>query len=175
VEEAEARYLEIARGLGWEEGAGAVEEIATPLAKGEQDEDDIWDPPDYQHASAGEGTGNVVSTLAAAPDEMLAQNERSLHALALAGDADALRRFLDTDPEADLNEADEFVSARGTRSQTGNEQHGRDTRRCTSRATAGTPPSCRCSSSAARTGQYGCGRIHHAMRGADRVHRTRTR
>jgi hypothetical protein len=78
--------------------------------EGEGDED-IWDPPNYQHPSAsGEGLGNIVSSMVESePVEIT--NERPIHTLALAGNADALARFLDENPGTNLNEADEFVSA----------------------------------------------------------------
>jgi hypothetical protein len=154
VDAAEARYLELARGLGWQEGVKA--EAAAPAAAEPADEDDIWDPPDYQHQSASGGMANAVS-MVAADDEVLPADERPLHALALAGDADALGRFLDANPATDVNEPDEFVSARSRAARTRMTRVARDTRPCTSRATAGTPPSSRCCSRAARTGRYGCG------------------
>jgi hypothetical protein len=108
--EAEQRYLDIARGLGWVEGAASAKGKEVQI---EGNNGDIWDDEaDEDHVSwrGGGGDGGMgitVSTLAAQP---LDEKEReTMHGLAVTNDLDALVSFLQNHPEADINAFDEFV------------------------------------------------------------------
>jgi acyl-CoA-binding protein len=128
--EAEVRYLDIARGLGWVEGVQPELAVATRTMTtntmspphqlvgldsddGEDEgvgggggEDGIWDPPDYQEENAGVGT--IISSVAQSKVEVT--DEQPLHSLSVQGDADALREYLAEHPNTDVNNPDEFVS-----------------------------------------------------------------
>ncbi|KAI1793838.1 ankyrin [Ganoderma leucocontextum] len=116
--DAEARYLEIARSLGWVEGKAAEPAQPPKKAEGEhgkggkdedEDEDDIWDKDEDIQARKrrGDGSGGAmgpVSSTMAAPDE---ENSSALSNLAIAGDARGLVAYLETNPDADVNALDE--------------------------------------------------------------------
>ncbi|CAA7258635.1 unnamed protein product [Cyclocybe aegerita] len=103
--EAEKRYLEIARGLGWSEGS--VVEKAKPAVSKTGEEGDIWDDEDSGKGSGGGGSlGLTVSTLAAPPSPQVA--DFSIHGLALSNDVFGLTALLDGEPEIDVNALDEF-------------------------------------------------------------------
>ncbi|KAI0067813.1 ankyrin [Artomyces pyxidatus] len=93
--DAEKKYLEIARTLGWKEGAipGVADET-----------DETVDG----HSGGGVGLGNSVSVMSA-PDEESASSSH-LHDLAVRDDAQLLSDFLNgkSDPEIDVNAKDEY-------------------------------------------------------------------
>jgi hypothetical protein len=81
------------------------------------DDGDIWDPPDYTARAAGGGLSVAVSAMAAPAPSTEEDGHRPLHALALGGDAGALRAYLDAHPGAGVDELDDYVrilSVRGT-------------------------------------------------------------
>nr|VWO94202.1 ANK_REP_REGION domain-containing protein [Ganoderma boninense] len=111
--DAEARYLEIARSLGWVEGK-AAEPTQPPKEaaegedqKGGKDEDDIWDKDEDVQARKRRGDGGAmgpVSSTMAAPDE---ENSSVLSNFAIAGDVPGLVAHLQANPGADVNALDE--------------------------------------------------------------------
>jgi hypothetical protein len=120
-EEAEKRYLEIARGLGWTLGAAAVP-TSVDQSRKQSDEatnssDDIWDfETDGLESDRGDGgNGGVgmatsVSAMAAPPlDE---QDAKSLHGLAVANNVLGLSSYLDACPGISINNLDEHVCTR---------------------------------------------------------------
>ncbi len=111
--EAEQRYLDIAKGLGWKEGAGeeAKAEKAQNPESESKDDDDIWDDDDTassKKAGGAGGLGTAVSTMDAAGQAV--QEEESLHSLARTGDVEGFKAFLNSHPGADVNARDENVS-----------------------------------------------------------------
>jgi hypothetical protein len=96
--DAENKYLEIARGLGWSESATNSADVDLEhLSDGE-------DPP-AQRTSAGLG----LSVSRMARPEMT--TDKSLHGLVLSCDVPGLVSLLDELPNLDLNALDEYVSA----------------------------------------------------------------
>ncbi|KAJ6621641.1 acyl CoA binding protein-domain-containing protein [Mycena sp. CBHHK59/15] len=98
--DAESRYLEIARSLGWTEGI-----VATDAAEDE----DIWDSDDdhtpaTRSGDGGGGFGTSVSAMAR-PE---AENDTSIHGLAVSGNLPGLVELLHKDPNTDLNARDAF-------------------------------------------------------------------
>jgi hypothetical protein len=102
-EDAERRYLDIARNLGW------TEDIAVQKAK-----DDSVTLSDTRKDSlvssnnpgAGGGMGVAVSVMLPPvqdPDE-------SIHGFAISNNASALSALLELNPATNVNELDEFVS-----------------------------------------------------------------
>jgi hypothetical protein len=100
--DAQHRYLEIARSLGWNAQAN------TSPAQVDTDEDDIWDKEDGR-VQERSGMGNSVSTMA--PPEEHAESGGA-HGIVLSNDAPALKRFLDEHDGYDMNETDEFVCSK---------------------------------------------------------------
>ncbi|KXN83651.1 Acyl-CoA-binding domain-containing protein 2 [Leucoagaricus sp. SymC.cos] len=110
VHEAESRYLEIAKGLGWDE---TQRPLLTKSGKGkgkggsiEGEEGDIWDSEDDSSApqkSSG-GLGLSVSTMARTEET----SEQTLHGFAVDNDAKGLEDLLAVAPDLNLNELDEF-------------------------------------------------------------------
>ncbi|KAJ7706279.1 ankyrin repeat-containing domain protein [Mycena rosella] len=103
--DAEARYLEIARSLGWTEGI-VLPEAADPEA---ETEEDIWDSDDDGESapkSSGEpgGFGSSVSSMAR-PE---AEHDTSLHGLVVSNDLQGLVSLLQEEPSVDLNARDSF-------------------------------------------------------------------
>jgi hypothetical protein len=145
---------------------------AGPADDGDDDDDgdgDIWDPPDYTARAAGGGLSVAVSAMAAPAPSAEEDGQRPLHALALGGDAGALRAYLDAHPGAGVDELDDYVRILSTRGKGRADACRRVTRRCTWRATVGTSTSHGCCSSAARTGLYPC--VVPRMRSAARSRR----
>ena len=113
LEEAERRYTNIARELGWKEGDGEeakAQKAQTSQPEGEDDDDDdIWDKDDVPKKSGGSGgMGNVVSTMAAADEPE--QDKETLHSLARTGNVEGFKEFLSSHPGTDVNAKDENVS-----------------------------------------------------------------
>lgn len=105
--DAEARYIQLARELGWSENVTIpVEPIAPTQASTVEDDGDIWDPPDYQKKGDG-GMGTVMSSFAS--EEIVVKDEPPLHALTVDGKIEELKEYLDAHLTTDLNVVDEFV------------------------------------------------------------------
>lgn len=93
---AQARYLEIAKSLGWKSGAAA---------------DDGHDADGDRGSNKGvlTGTGVFVSTMSA-PKDNTGDDLGTIHGLAIDGDAQKLKKMLETNTSLDVNQKDEFVS-----------------------------------------------------------------
>lgn len=109
--DAEARYLEIARSLGWAEGAEPEERRPKAGAEesGEGGEEDIWDKEeDAERWQKGNESamGRITSTMVVEDEG----SESTLSNLAVAGNAGELVRYLQAHPEVDVNARDENVS-----------------------------------------------------------------
>lgn len=107
---AEARYIAIARSLGWSEDK-------TPEDR-DEGELDLDSDDEGETSRSGSGGGGSGSGLGASVSMMSASREKSgsvLSDLAIAGDARGLRTFLGAHPDADINTKDENVSSRYTR------------------------------------------------------------
>lgn len=107
--DAESRYLEIARNLGWSEGKEA--EVETPANVGNStanEEEDIWDSDSEVKARKGESAimGRITSTMVVEDDE----TSSALSNIAIAGDVDGLQSYLEVHPDVDVNARDENVS-----------------------------------------------------------------
>jgi len=106
--QAEKKYLEIAKALGWSEGF-----TAGSLSKPEQKDDhldDIWDDSEGDSGSSGGGSGGMgVSVSRVVADEPSLDEEEggSLHGLTLANDVPAMLSYLMNHPDADINGLDQ--------------------------------------------------------------------
>lgn len=98
--DAEKRYLDLARSLGWTDGV-----TVRPETIEEDDGEDIWDDDSTSQRHAGEGTGMTVSAMAQFDEEP----DDSIHGLTVANDTSALSLLLNEKPGI-VNELDEFVS-----------------------------------------------------------------
>lgn len=107
--QAEARYLELCKELGWVPNAAPIY-IAQPEEEGEGDID--WDAPDGPTAgpAGAGGMANAVSVLQQEQEEPLDLN--TLHGVVLAGDLERLKAM--EGGEIDLNALDQYVSQLGT-------------------------------------------------------------
>ncbi len=95
--EAEHRYLDIARNLGWKEGSAAA---AATMDENEGQED---------RSSGGTGMGISVSTISRpTPDED--GSVSGLHDYAMRDDVAAISAFLGASQGANINAKDEYVS-----------------------------------------------------------------
>ncbi|KAG5342168.1 hypothetical protein C0989_005349 [Termitomyces sp. Mn162] len=105
VDDAENRYLDIAKSLGWVEGTATV-----PSQTEQSDPDSIWDDDSQttQGGGASGGMGGTVSTMMISA----ADTDESLHGLAVSNDITALSELFQNHPEMDVNQFDEFVRYR---------------------------------------------------------------
>lgn len=95
AEDAERRYLEIAKSLGWKEG-----KIIETVSEGSS-----------SSGSRGTGMGVSVSVLSMPPRE--AEDEAgTLHGFVVENDIKALSAILQSNPSSDVNAKDEYVSAK---------------------------------------------------------------
>ncbi|KAI0687774.1 ankyrin repeat-containing domain protein [Cytidiella melzeri] len=112
--EAERRYLDIAKELGWKEGAGeaavAAAETSQASQSGDADEEGVWDdddsPSTKKSGGGGGGMGNAVSTMTVVGQTE--QEETSLHSLARTGDVEGLKAFMSSHPSINVNAKDEY-------------------------------------------------------------------
>ncbi|KAL4069688.1 acyl CoA binding protein-domain-containing protein [Scleroderma yunnanense] len=103
--DAENRYLDIARELGWVPGA-ASSSGAQPDASSDEVWDDELDIKVSSSSNGGAGMGTFVSALVR-PTTGDGETE-TLQKLAIDGDALEVSRFLEANPLMDINERDEF-------------------------------------------------------------------
>jgi len=92
--EAEHRYLDIARSLGWSEGSPAV----------------ATDETEEQAEGSGSGTGMGVSVSVMSAPEVDGQAATGLHGYAIRDDVAATSAFLDASQGLDIDARDEYVS-----------------------------------------------------------------
>ena len=113
--DAEGRYIEMARNLGWSE------DVVQVIGHDEETEDGIWDEDDEDDSvpsssrgsgSGGSGSLSVSVSAIAKPVEVV---DRSLHGLVLQGDLEGLDALLETEPGLDLDKRDEYVSLLSSR------------------------------------------------------------
>ena len=112
VDDAEARYIAIARSLGWSEDKEPEHDD-----EGELDLDSDDEGGTIRGGNGGGGGGGGGSGLGASVSMMSASQEKSgsiVNDLAIAGDVQGLRTFLDTNPGIDVNAKDENVSSKYT-------------------------------------------------------------
>ncbi|PPQ62743.1 hypothetical protein CVT24_000437 [Panaeolus cyanescens] len=102
--DAESRYIELAKELGWTQGQKLEKKEEGP-SQGSSD-DDIWlsDAESASRSGGGSGFGTAVSTMAPAA----ITEEKTIHGLALRNDTTALEQLLKSHPNTDLNELDEY-------------------------------------------------------------------
>lgn len=96
---AQARYLEIAKSLGWEPGTTAGDVLLDQDNNGERG----------SMKGVVTGTGVFVSTMSAPKDDN-GDDLGTIHGLAIAGDAQKMEEILKADPSLDLNQKDGFAS-----------------------------------------------------------------
>ncbi|THH18936.1 hypothetical protein EW146_g2138 [Bondarzewia mesenterica] len=98
LDDAEKRYLGIARSLGWKEGTCSEEHGRSGDVGNEE----------LGRAQNGGGTGMGVSVSVVAHPTQEEGEEGTLHGLVLKNDVQALSAFLDANSNADINAKDEF-------------------------------------------------------------------
>ncbi|KAI0361314.1 ankyrin [Trametes cingulata] len=103
--DAENRYLDIARSLGWTEGLKAEPAPASSQEAAGASEEDIWDSESEtaKHRGNQSGMAGVMST-------MTMEDEQSASALsnfAISGNVQGLLSYLQEHPEVDVNARDE--------------------------------------------------------------------
>jgi acyl-CoA-binding protein len=99
-QEAESKYIELARSLGW----SGVHSIPHASERREETENDLWDPEDM--TSRKEGLGMRMSTMA--PEDTAQELDQGLHYLAIQNNVEGLKALLDEQPN-DIDGKDEFV------------------------------------------------------------------
>lgn len=104
--DAEKRYLDIARELGWIPGdAGTqVKSPSDQTSSGEVWDDELGMTVSGSSSNHG-GMGTIVSALARPANQ---DGAETLHKLAIEGDADKISRFMEAHPLLDINKRDEF-------------------------------------------------------------------
>lgn len=109
--EAEERYLQLAKDLGWEERGhptadGAVD---TPVSTSNQKEgeESIWDDDTVSKKRDGGGLGNKVSTVAM--EDEGERKEGTLHSLVLSGNRRHVEELFDFSDEIDVDQLDDNV------------------------------------------------------------------
>jgi len=101
--DAESRYLEIARSLGWTEGLVLPETAESESFKDGWDSDEDVNKPTKSSGETG-GFGNSVSSMARPED----QGDTSLHGLAVSNHLQGLVSLLCEDSNVNLDARDEF-------------------------------------------------------------------
>ncbi|RPD81921.1 ankyrin [Lentinus tigrinus ALCF2SS1-7] len=107
--DAEKRYLEIARSLGWVEGKAEEPKPATTKESEDGGEEDIWDKSDDEGESMkpkreGGAMGRTTSTMTMEDDK---GSSSALSNLAVAGDVSVMLAYFHGQPDADVNARDE--------------------------------------------------------------------
>jgi len=103
---AEARYLELAKELGWD-GTQQPRLSETNKERGktiDKDDEDIWDSEE-SFSKVGGGLGFSVSTMAHTKEA----SERSVHGFAVENETREIEELLAQTPDLDLNKLDEHV------------------------------------------------------------------
>jgi len=103
---AEARYLELAKELGWD-GVQQPHISKTNKEKGkisDKGDEDIWDSEE-SFSKVGGGFGFSVSTMAHTKEA----SERSVHGFAVENETREIEELLAQTPDLDLNKLDEYV------------------------------------------------------------------
>lgn len=105
--DAEKRYLEIARELGWIPGDAGTQ-LISPSHQPSPGE--VWDDELGMRVSdsASNHRGGMGTTVSALARPITQDGAETLHKLAIEGDPDEVSRFLEAHPLLDINERDEF-------------------------------------------------------------------
>lgn len=107
VQNAEARYIELAKELGWDETEQPLpNKSEANKGKGksnEGEEGDIWDSEEESSTGGSGGLGPSVSTMAHTKEA----SEKTLHGFAVENDVKGIEDLLAIVPDLDLNEVDE--------------------------------------------------------------------
>jgi len=103
--EAEERYKEIAKNLGWTPGA-TTKPIVSKSQPEEPTAEELLARDDVEPFGEGGGLGAGISTLQDQTGETVDGN--TLHGLALQGDITKLEEFLEQHPRLNLDELDEY-------------------------------------------------------------------
>jgi hypothetical protein len=104
--DAEKKYLDVARQLGWVPGSGVVNDP--------QDKEEVWDEDlgvsiSLSSTDSKGGMGGSVSAMAGSRDEGNDTGGQVLHAFAIQGDMNKISRFLVENSSVDVNQRDEYV------------------------------------------------------------------
>ena len=110
--DAEERYLQLARELGWVEGVAQVTPLVDPppaTSSTGNEENDLWDDEETskRYQSSGGGFGNQLSTMSSEGGEDRAID--TLHNFSVTGNVEGLRTWLQSHPTNDLDAVDEYV------------------------------------------------------------------
>lgn len=100
--DAEARYLQIARDLGWSEEAKPEPPASTEPTSA----DSIWD--DDNRPSSGKGSSGMGPSVSSMKPPDTAE-DNTIHGFAVSNDVEALKSLLKMQPDIDVNQHDEFV------------------------------------------------------------------
>ena len=111
--DAERKYLDLARELGWAPGSGVVND---PQNEGEVWDDDLGVSISLASTEGRGGMGGSVSAMAASGDEGSDTGGQALHAFAIQGDVNEISRFLVENSSVDVNQRDEYVGSLSFRS-----------------------------------------------------------
>jgi acyl-CoA-binding protein len=101
--DAEKRYLDIARSLGWVEGASITRKKS---AESREADADLWDDEGTESRHGGDRMGKSVSAMVRPPE---VADTSTIHSLSVSNDSDGLSSFLQEHPGTDVNERDQFV------------------------------------------------------------------
>lgn len=106
--EAEERYKEMAKTLGWTPGATTSGKSSESTSRPEEPTaEELLARDDVEPLGEGGGLGAGISTLQSETEETVDGN--TLHGLALQSDATKLEEFLEQHPQLNLDELDEYV------------------------------------------------------------------
>jgi len=103
--DAEKKYLDLARELGWAPGSGVVNDTQN---EGEVWDDDLGVSISLSSTEGRGGMGGSVSAMAASRDEGSGAGGQVLHAFAIQGDVNKISRFLVEESSVDVNQRDEY-------------------------------------------------------------------
>ncbi|KAF4605123.1 hypothetical protein EYR40_003906 [Pleurotus pulmonarius] len=99
--DAEARYLQIARELGWSEEA----KPEPPASAESSAADSIWD--DDSRPSSGKGSSGMGPSVSSMKPPDTAE-DNTIHGFAVSNDVEALKTLLWIQPDIDVNQHDEY-------------------------------------------------------------------
>ena len=102
-EDAERRYLEIARNLGWTED-NVIQESKDEVAMSDSWEDGV--KSSSNPGAGSRGMGGAVSVMLPPVQEL----DQGIHGFAISNDAPALSKILEANPATNVDEQDEFAS-----------------------------------------------------------------
>ncbi|KAF9229183.1 ankyrin [Gyrodon lividus] len=104
--DAEKRYLDIARELGWVSGAAAEDTTQKEIPLGDVWDDDLGVRVSRSSSGGRGGMGTSVSAMVPPGDDDA--EAQTLYALAIRGDVNKVIQFLERNPLLNINQRDEF-------------------------------------------------------------------